>query len=124
MRETVLSLIRYGAVGASAALAHFLVAAGLSRLGVLLGAAGAAGFVVGFIISVLGHRNFTFRSNQALSAVTLRMAGLAGVGLAYNAVAAPLAAQAGLPSDLAIATAVATTPLINYAAMRFWVFRT
>ena len=122
MRETVWRLVRYVFVGGTAAIAHFLAAALLIRLEVPIAIAGAVGFAVGFFVSLVGHRSFTFRSTRAFEEVTVRMALLAAMGAAYNAIASPLAAQAGLSEDVAIAVAVLTTPLLNYALMRFWIF--
>ena len=119
-----LRFVRYLIVGGTSAAAHFLTAWLLvHHFAVASHVAAAAGFGAGFVVSLYGHKLFTFRSTLPTVRIAPKMLALAAFGLIYNATLVGILVSWGFNADLAIFIGMLTTPIVNYAALRLWVFK-
>ncbi|HXW19896.1 MAG TPA: GtrA family protein [Roseiarcus sp.] len=116
-------LLRFAAVGVSAAAIYFVAATALAALGRPLAESSAVAYLLGGIFSFFGHRAFTFASRGPLKAEALRFALLNAVGFLV-ATGAPvvLTDWLGAPPAWAMAVACVIAPTVNYLAMRSLVF--
>jgi len=122
----IAQLVRFGAVGAAAALTHFVVAVSAVRWGGLLPQwANVIGFAVAFIVSFLGQWRWTFR----IAAAPLRRALpsfflIAVSGFLLNALAYQLLlTYTPLRYDAALAIVLVAVAALTFVLSRAWAFR-
>jgi putative flippase GtrA len=117
-------LIRFGAVGAVATLAHVLAALMAERtLPVSAQGANLVGFATAVLVSYTGHTRVTFdaplRSGPQFGRfLVLSLLSLAASSLTVWVVTGPL----GLGFAAAMAVVALIVPAVTYLAMRLWVF--
>lgn len=121
----IASLLRFGLVGALAALTHYLVAAACLRLGLLSPAwANPAGFAVAFWVSYFGHFHLSFGGNAAHRQALPRflLTALAGFGTNHLLYLALLHLTPWSPYlDLLIALVLVAA--MTFLLSRHWAFR-
>lgn len=84
----------------------------------------ACAFIVAFIVSYTGQRFWTFRQATGRHAVFLpRFAAVQAAGLAVNSLIIAVLDGLGCPYELSMIVASALVPLLTYALLRCWVFR-
>lgn len=116
--------IVYLFVGGISGLIHLSV--GFSAMhfgGITPSRASLIGFVVANPFSYFGHKLITFMvpGRDVFEAARFVVSALIGLALA-SAVPYALIAWLSVPRLAALATAVIVIPVVNYLAMRFWVF--
>lgn len=116
--------IRFGIIGGLATLAYFL--AGLFFVVLLkwptLTGNGLA-YALGFIVSYMGQKRWTFRDNQSASASLPKFAIAQLAGLALNSIIVEQLLNLGARYELAMICASVIVPLMVYFLCRIWVFR-
>jgi putative flippase GtrA len=115
-------------VGAAAALTHMLVFAGLHH-GIAPHLwpelANAAGFLVAFVVSFVGHRSFSFKdAGTSVRQSFARFAVTAAAGFVTNEIVFVLLLRyAGLWPLLALLIALVCAAGQTFLLSRFWAFR-
>ena len=117
---------RFGAVGLTATVTHYLVAASLAAL-VSAYAANLGGFLAAVGLSYHGHKHWTFRGRIAASSSTGQLlrfvvVSLSALGLSEFALHFGLTFLALSPLP-ALLLAVLTVPPVTFIAAKLWVFR-
>ena len=118
-------LLRFCAVGASnAVVSYTLFWVGIERLALSAAAAQAIGYSAGILWSYAWNRTWTFgyrgTVGQSLAAFTLVQL----VALASSVAAIGLAVDGlSLPATPTWLTVMAVVPILNFLALRRWVFR-
>ncbi|WP_447553425.1 GtrA family protein [Vreelandella sp. EE22] len=112
---------RFLVVGALATATHLLVA---TLLFVLLGApspylVNVIAFVVAFMVSFLGHRYITFKTNGSLGRFFLVAVG----GFLANNAILTAGLALGMESLPAVILATASVPVLTYLASSLWAFK-
>jgi putative flippase GtrA len=123
MKVDFRQLTRYMLIGGLAAACHYITAGALHYFGTPVIFGTPSGFLVGFLVSLIGHREITFKSSKSYSFIAPRMLLLALFGVMYNSVSSAALVSFGVNAYGAILFAVVTTPLVNYQIMRLWIFR-
>ncbi|MBI1236954.1 MAG: hypothetical protein GC188_09760 [Alphaproteobacteria bacterium] len=123
MKVDFQQLARYLLIGSLAAASHYVIAGTLHYFGTPVIIGTPSGFLVGFLISLIGHREITFKSRKSYSFIAPRMLLLAFFGVIYNSAASAALVNLGVNAYGAILFVVVTTPLVNYQIMRLWIFR-
>lgn len=128
--KELLRVVRFGIVGISAAVVHYLVVIGLVEWGhVAPLLANVGGFVVAFWVSYFGHRHWTFFDAVATHTdgnhpSFLRFLLVAVLGFIMNEVQFYLLLRYfGLPYYFALALVVLTVAVLTYVLSRLWAFR-
>jgi putative flippase GtrA len=118
-------VLRFGAVGGVATLAHVLVAVLAERaLAVGPQQANLVGFLTALLVSYFGHGNYTFPSGRSPSEQFLRFALVALATYVSSSLTVALCTQSlGLPFALAMVPVAVVVPAASFLAMRFWVFQ-
>ena len=122
----IAQLVRFGAVGAAAALTHFVVAVSAVRWGgVLPQWANVIGFGVAFVVSFLGQWRWTFRSADAPWRRALPSFFLIAVSsFLLNALAYQLLlTYTPLRYDVALAIVLVAVAALTFVLSRVWAFR-
>lgn len=87
----------------------------------------AVGSVLAYICSAtfsyLGHRYLTFRSKSKPAAEIRRFIFLTFVGITASTLLMQIGSEINVPSLALIVAITICIPVINYAALKFWVFR-
>ena len=125
MKKLSHQLAWFIAVGASAALVHWLVVVLMVSSGYLtpLGA-NVIGWLVAFGVSFSGHYQLTFRYQRgAVKDAVWRFFLLSGLGFAINQASyALLLKQTRLPYELLLALVLIGVAALTFLASRFWAF--
>ena len=119
-------VVRFGVVGATAALTHFLVVVALVRAAAIdPQIANVFGFLVAFSVSFVGQWRWTFRAHAAPLARALPSFFLVSVtGFAVNALAyRALLTFTLLRYDVALALVLIGVAGMTFLLSRFWAFR-
>jgi putative flippase GtrA len=118
-------IIRFGMVGVAATLTHIAVANAV--LALVIGSpyvASAAGFVVAFAVSYLGHYHFTFAKNGSHGQSLPRFFLVALTGfLGSLMVLKVIAEQGAIPQAVSLTLSILVIPGLTYLAARVWAFR-
>lgn len=115
---------RFGLVGISATLTHFVVASLLISSGLApLFVANAIGFVTAFAVSFFGHHHFSFRSQAAYASSFVRFCAVALSGFAVNnVVVAAARGYIGAEAHLSLAAGIAAGAVTVFLLAKFWAF--
>ena len=114
---------RYGLVGLVATLVHLLVAQAVLYFGTEPFSSNLMGFLVAFVIGLLGHYLFTFGRVGSLGRAFMRYGLIAVTGfLTNNLVLITLVARDWIRDDVALAVAILIIPAGTFLASRFWGF--
>lgn len=115
---------RFASVGIVSTAGYFAFGWAFARLAGFppLGASAAA-YACAALISYLGHRSFTFRSDRAHAAAAPRFAALTALGFAVAGALAAIGERLGLPVEVALAATCVAIPAINFVAMDRGVFQ-
>lgn len=122
MRKIAYEMARYFTVGATAsfvdyAVYYFLVYDGLSAL-----AANPLSYLVGNVVSFIGHHSITFRSKGSPTREYIRFCAVTFTGLLVSQAAIWVFIK--FSDDLyAKAAAILVSGLFNYLMNRYWTFR-
>jgi putative flippase GtrA len=115
---------RFGLVGISATLTHFVVASLLISSGfVSLFVANAVGFVTAFAVSFFGHHHFSFRSEAAYASSFFRFCAVALSGFGVNNVVVGVTRRyLGAEAHLSLAAGIAAGAVTVFLLAKFWAF--
>lgn len=125
-----MQIVRFGAVGTSAALLHagiFMLAiaqAGLSAVG-----ANTLAFCIAFVFAYLGHRFWTFRPSQGVeqlagaTLVKFFMVAIAGYGI-NTFIAWLVVDRLGYQPFWAVLVMGVVTPVTVFSLAKYWAFAT
>lgn len=122
MRHLISEVLRFGAVGGTATLAHavgYLLC--LSILSPQV--SNVCGFAIAFIISYFGHNHFSFRDSNQARPTAMRFGAVALLGFALNAWFVQFADQLLNAPKLAFWFIAFVTPALTYLLLKFWVFK-
>jgi putative flippase GtrA len=124
MKKTFFQLVRYVAVGGAATAvdygSYYFLTRGLS-VGVL--AANPLAYLAGNVVSFLGHRFITFRSEGKPLGEYVRFLLVTAIGLAVSQTVFVVLVWLGVHDLISKAAAVIVSGCFNYLANRFWTFR-
>jgi len=122
--KRITQLLRYGLVGSAAASSQLLVTFLGYQFTAFAGASAATGYLAGLIVSFIGQRSFTFKSQNAIHRDMRHFVILAvgifimNYGLMWGLI------TLYVPAILASLACVSATTVISFMAMKFWIFRT
>ena len=121
-QETLVQLLRFGAVGAGAALSHYSVALlGVEWAGFDIQIANLLGFWLGFILSYFGHTSFTFSAFPSLKSFCLYV--LLGVINYIISVGIVYFTSIWMPVYAVFAITIVLIPLISFFVSKYFIFR-
>ena len=115
--------VRFVVVGGVAALGYFAVAELFFSVTHSVPLSSALGYLAMLPFSYLGHKRWTFRSENPYKDEIGRFATVSLAALSF-AIAAPIAfvQQWRLPLAGALVLTCVVVPLVNFVAMQIWVF--
>lgn len=126
MRARLGEIARFGSVGLAATAVHAGVYAVLVSSGAAAGpqASNLIAFAVAFVVSFLGHHNFTFRnSGRSAGGAAARFLVVALAGYALNAGFVALTTGAlAEPPLVAVLFMLFVTPVVTYVLSKLWAF--
>jgi putative flippase GtrA len=125
MKKLSHQLAWFIAVGASAALVHWIVVVLLVSGGYLTPlVANVAGWIVAFGVSFTGHYQLTFRyQRQGVKQAVSRFLLLSASGFAINEASyAWFLSRTDLPYELLLAAILIAVAVLTFIASRFWAF--
>ena len=118
----VIQLTKFGIVGVAATLAHYSVAL-FSSMFISIYLSNILGYIFGIFVSYGGHRRFTFTSSLTHRVAFPRFLASSIFGLAVSYAPLYVTTSNGMPNWLSLIVAIGIMPIVNFAVMRFWVFR-
>jgi len=120
-------LIRFGAVGITATITHYLSALALTLV-VDVYWANVLGYAMGTGVSYYGHHRLTFAAPRDLTShrrAISRFLVSTLIGVAFSqAILYVAVSHLLLPPAWALAVVVTTLPVLSFLLLRFWVFET
>lgn len=121
-RETVRQLFVFGLVGGTSALIDFALFWVLTRFGLIPGVASAISFLSAFAVNYQGNKSLVFKAAHTRGALW-RYIVLVVVNLGLSSGGVTLGVAIGLPSIVAKLISMVIVAVVNFIAMRLWVFR-
>lgn len=115
--------VRFGIVGAvsTAVYAALGLAFAWWNWPVLIG--NALAYILSFVVSYLGQKNWTFTSSLPHSQLLPKFAALQGAGLLLNTAIIALLMHLGVPYMFAMPVAIVLVPVFVYVVSKLWIFR-
>lgn len=115
--------VRFGFVGfaSTAVYAGLGLAFAWWNCPVLVG--NALAYILSFMVSYLGQKNWTFGSHLPHSQILPKFAALQGAGLLLNTAIIAVLMHFGLPYMFAMPVAIVLVPVFVYVVSKLWVFR-
>jgi putative flippase GtrA len=123
LRKDLSQIFRFGLVGLIATSAHMGVAL-LSNLGFGVAAqpSNFVAFCAAFLVSFIGHHNFSFRSRKNHIQTLPRFGVAAASGYLSSAVALGIFQAMGMPSGVSLLLSAGVVPAVSFLLNRSWVF--
>lgn len=121
-RQDWFEVLRFGLVGGVATLSYLVFTVALVEMGVTPTLSSAIAYTFCIVISFLGHRLFTFRSNNAANSEFGRFLTMSVVSLATSTLGMKLITQAGLHYAFGVAFTLLAVPAFNFVWMKLIVF--
>jgi len=123
IRSNAVRLLRFGLVGGAATMTYAVLVGLLHRAGLVPAAASMTAYLTAGLVSYLGHKRITFRSDRAHAVAAPRFVASLALGIG-TAGAIPVIVVDGLRLPLAVATAVTcvAAPVLSYLALSLFVF--
>lgn len=120
----VQTALRFAVIGVAATFTHLLVAqVGLALVFESASQANVGGFLVAFLVGLVGHYYFTFRQQGTLIRATWRYSIIAVAGFLLNATVLYILVQsAWLNQAVSLAIAITIVPAGTFVAGRLWGF--
>lgn len=116
--------VRFGIVGGISTVTYWCIALGLKWGGLLpVLLTNALAYGIGFGVSYLGHRTWTFHSRGSHRSELPKFALTQGIGLMLNTAIIAMLMHWGSPYTPAMVIATFCVPVVVYFISRFWVFR-
>jgi putative flippase GtrA len=120
----VKQVARFGVVGLTAALVHYLVVLALVQAELFIPlTANVLGFLCGFQVSYWGHRQWTFQAAEVdHKAAISKMLIVQGGNFLGNEALFYYLLKLNLPYTVALLIVLAVLPCFTFIASKFWVF--
>ena len=116
--------VRFGIVGGLSTITYWSIGLGLHWWGMLpVLVNNALAYGIGFSVSYVGHRTWTFQSHGSHRSQLPKFALAQGVGLGLNTCIIATLMHWGMSYTPAMVIATFSVPVVIYFISRFWVFR-
>ncbi len=122
-QRDVLQLIRFGIVGTVTALIFIVLVWLAGKVGIETPAVTVGAYLTAVTFQYLAHAKFTFNVKAADSSALKRFVAVNAFGLVFSILLVDFLAPIVLiPRPLAAFGVIATLPIINFVAFKFWAF--
>lgn len=123
-RVDLAQYVRFGLVGASAAVVYFVAANAIDAIGAPLWLSSGMARALAMVVAFTGHMRVTFRAagSPVVRAVRFIVSRAVLIGLAI-AVTYLVVDLLGQPYSVAAVTVIVLMPLFSFPLLKYWVFR-
>jgi len=121
--DLIFEMLRYAASGLTATAAYFVFAIFLHEIcNIEALLASVTAYLLSGFISYIAQKGFTFRMGVGNKLMTQRFIVLFLIGFTINFVIVSLFKKYGLNPNFSYVLVCVIIPVMNYSAMKFWVF--